>query len=127
MPIAGTSSSAATSTTIHITLLSLAQILIKLVSVAAFCGSIILVETRNARMWKALEQEPIAAVGQWSCLATVFLVLLAAGVSRMCAGRGARSGNESNIEHAKNGWEGSEDRDAETGKEDWNWTVGYAS
>lgn len=119
--IAATCSSATTSTAIHITLLSLVQITTRLASVAAFCGSIIFVETANARKWKGLEQEPFTAVGQWSCLATVFLVLLAAGVSRMGAGRGALSENESNIEHAENDW------DAEAEKEYWNCRVGYAS
>lgn len=144
--VAGTGSSAATSTTIHITVITLVQTFTKLVSVVAFCGSILVVETRNGRTWKAVEQEPFTAVGQWSCLAIVVLVLLAAGVSRMWAGRGAGSAfgviqrleagveepdqakawseNQSSIEHAK---DGSEDRDTELGKEDWDWRIGYAS
>ncbi|KAL9044254.1 MAG: hypothetical protein Q9214_002596 [Letrouitia sp. 1 TL-2023] len=59
--IAGThsvadASAAATSTKIHVTILKLVQFLTQVLSVAAFCGSIVIVGMQNARLWKVLEQ-----------------------------------------------------------------------
>ncbi|KAL9614764.1 MAG: hypothetical protein Q9167_000755 [Letrouitia subvulpina] len=153
--IAGTQSvadaSVATSTKIHVTILKLVQFLTQLLSFAVFCGCVVIVEIQNARRGEVLEQEPFTAVGQWGNLAVVLLVLLAAGVSRAWAGRGARSaivemrGLEEGVEEpdqvqalregesssskkdGKNDWRGSEDRDAETERDDWDWRVGYAS
>lgn len=48
-PFAGAGSSPAKSTTIHITIITLVQTFTKLVSVMAFCGSILVVETRNGQ------------------------------------------------------------------------------
>ncbi|KAI4158095.1 MAG: hypothetical protein LQ342_007769 [Letrouitia transgressa] len=131
----------AMSTKVHVTILKLFQFLTQLLSVAVFCGFIVVIEMQNAHREKILEQEPFTAVGQWGNLAVVLLVLLAAVVSRAWAGRGARSaaveiqrleegveesdqvealseGASSSKKDGKNDWRGSED---------WDWRVGYAS
>ncbi|KAL8755165.1 MAG: hypothetical protein Q9199_003840 [Rusavskia elegans] len=109
------------SVTIQITILRLVQLFTQFVSVSAFCGSVIYQETRRE---SAVELEPFAAVGQWGNVVVVLLVLLAAGLSRIWAGRGARSSAEET-------WsleEGSEELlGGATEKEDWDSRVGYAS
>lgn len=127
-----------TSVKIHITILNVAQLFTQLVSVVAFCGSIIVQERQNARGWSTRSLEPFAAVGQWSNLAVVFLMLVAAGVGRIWAGTGAGSAvveEERRLEEgvqldddAKSDyWRDGEDEDVGTEKEDWDWRVGYAS
>lgn len=138
---------------IHITVLKVVQLFTKIVSVGAFCGSIIFQEKQNAQMWSVLSQEPLVAVGQWDNIAVVLLVLIAAGVSRIWAGTGAGSTaveedcrQEEVIEESEKGkawsrgksslldddaksdyWRDGEDEDVETEKEDWDWRIGYAS
>lgn len=105
-----TDSSEATTTLvkIHMTVLKVVQLLTQLASVGAFCGTVIVSESQNARTWSVLSQEPFGAVGQWSNLAVVLLVLVAAGVGRIWAGTGAA---------------GSAVMEEE---EDWNWRLGCA-
>lgn len=147
------SSEATTSVKIHITMLKVVQIFTQVVSVGVFCGSIINQETQDAQMWSALSQESFEAVGQWSNLAVLLLVLVAAGVSRIWAGSGlgravVLEGRrlEERIEKSEKGkawrrdkssiddadaksvyWEDGEDEDVETEKEDWDGRIGYAS
>ena len=130
--ITADSSEATTSLKNHITMLKVVQIFTQIGSVGAFFGSILVQETQNAREWKLLSQEPFAAVGQWSHLAVVLLVLVAAGVGRIWAGTGAGSAvveeerrleEEFELDYRRDG----EDEDVGTEKEDWDWRVGYAS
>ena len=151
--ITADSSEATTSFKIHITVLKVVQLFTQLVSVGAFCGSMIIQETQNAQEWSALSQEPFVAVEQWGNLAVVLLVLVAAGVSRIWAGTGAGSAVvgeerrlEEGIEESEKGkdwsrgksslddddaksdcWRDGEDEDVEAEKEDWDWRIGYAS
>lgn len=144
---------AVTSVRIHITVLKLVQLFIKLVSVGAFCGSVIVQEKQNAQIWSVLSQDPFAAVGQWGNIAVVLLVLVAAGVRRIWTGTGAGSkvaeenhraeglveeleigkawsrGKKSLLDDdAKSDyWRDGEDEDMETEKVDWDWRIGYAS
>lgn len=151
-PIVTTDSSEATiSVKIHITVLKVVQLFTQFISVGVFCGSIISQETQNAQMWSALSQEPFEAVGQWSNLAVVLLVLVAAGVGRIWVsselgravileGRSLEDGiGKSQASKALNGgkssidgagaktdcWKDGEDDYVETEKEDWR--IGYAS
>lgn len=80
----------------QITILKLVQLITQVSSVAAFGGAILYNEMQEgAEQGALLEQEQFAAVGQWSCVAVVILVLLAAVVSRIWAvderGGGSRS------------------------------------
>ena len=95
-------------------MLKVVQVLTQLIAIAAFCGNIVIMEVQNAQEWDFLSQEHFAAVGQWGNLAVVLLVLVAAGVSRVWARKGAKSAI------VEEGTEGLE-------KEGWNWRVGYAS
>lgn len=104
---------------IQITVLKVVQIFTQLVSVGAFCGSIVIQETQNAQFWSTLSQEPFTAVGQWSNLAVVLLVLVAAGVGRIWAGTGAGSAVVEEERRPKEGIEESEG--------DWDCRIGYAS
>lgn len=113
------SSEATTSAEIHITVLKVVQLFTQLVSVFAFCGCIILRETQNAQVWSTLSQEPFATIGQWSNVAVVLLVLVAAGVGRIWAGSGAGSAVGEEERKLAEGMEELE--------ENWDWRVGYAS
>ena len=113
-------------------MLKVVQLFTQIVSVGAFCYNIIVQETQNARAWTILSQEPFAAVGQWSNLAVVLLVLVAAGIGRIWAGIGARITvveeerrleEEFELDYRRDG----EDEDMGTENEDWDWRVGYAS
>ena len=150
------STEATTPVKIHITVLKLFQLFTQLTSVVAFCCFIIIEETQHAQVWSALSQEPFAAIGQWGSLAVVLLVLVAAGLSRIWAGTGAKSAvvEEEEERTLENGteesekdkawsrrrscldddddaksdcWRDGEDGDVETEKEDWDWRIGYAS
>lgn len=146
------STEATTSVKIHITVLKVVQFFTQLISVIAFCGFTIIEETQHAQEWSVLSQEPFAAIGQWGNLVVVLLVLVAAGLSRIWAGTGAKSGVveeerrlENGIEEPEKGkawsrrensldddaksdcWRDGEDGDVETEKEDWDWHIGYAS
>ncbi|CAO1598531.1 hypothetical protein XANCAGTX0491_002293 [Xanthoria calcicola] len=107
------------SVTIHITVLRLVQLFTQLVSVSAFCGSVIFQETGTD---SAIELEPFAAVGQWGNVVVGLLVLLAAGLSRIWGG--GRDG--SLVAETRKLEEGSE-RENERGSEIWDSRVGYAS
>lgn len=143
----------ANSVNIHISVLKVIQLFTKLVSVGAFFGSIVVQEKQNAQIWSILSQDPFLAVGQCGNIAVVLLVLIAAGVRRIWAGTGAGSTvveenrrPEEIIEESEKGkawsrgknslldddakndyWRDGEDEDVETGKEDWDWRIGYAS
>ena len=122
-------------------------------ALGAFFGSIVVQEKQNAQIWSILSQDPFLAVGQWGNIAVVLLVLIAAGVRRIWAGTGAgstvveenrrpeeiiqesekgkawsRGKNSLLDDDAKNDyWRDGEDEDVETGKEDWDWRIGYSS
>lgn len=103
----------------QITILQLIQFITQLSSVAAFGGAILYNEMQEEVEWALLEQEQFAAVGQWSCVAVVILVLFAAVVSRIWAAN----------EETRSLEKGDERRDEEwwMGVEEWDWRVGYAS
>ena len=102
----------------QITFLQLIQFITQLSSIAAFGGSILYNEISDVKTQVLfLEQEQFAAVGQWSCVAVVILVLFAAVVGRIWAADERRS-----LEN------GDERRDKEwMDMEEWDWRVGYAS
>lgn len=134
-------SSGATSLKIHVTILKLIQLFTQLSSVAAFFGSILHEDAQNTASLKGFGAEPAGAVGQWGNLVVVMLVLLAAGLSWIWGGRGARSTdaemgrngermNELGTYDTLSGGESScssDDIDVEMEKEDWDCRVGYAS
>ncbi|MCJ1230385.1 hypothetical protein MMC12_007058 [Toensbergia leucococca] len=118
---------------INITVLKVLHIISQLIGLFAFLGCIIYQETGNIQLRNAESQESFAAVGQWGNVATVLLVLAAAMISRLWTGRGTRSDGalsggrtcitgDTKLERGDD-----EDGDMETGKEDWDWRVGYAS
>ncbi|MCJ1469200.1 hypothetical protein MMC07_007833 [Pseudocyphellaria aurata] len=113
------SSEATTLVHTHITVLKVVQIFTQIVSSGAFCFSIIIQETQNARWWSTLSQEPFAAVGQWSNLVVVLLVLVAAGVGRIWAGTRASSAATEDERKLK--------EEIEELGGDWDWRIGYAS
>jgi len=76
---------------IHVTILVLIQLLTQLLSVAAFFSSILHEDAQNAAGVKGFGAKSPGAVGQWGNLVVVLLVLLAAGLSWIWGGRGARS------------------------------------
>lgn len=112
------SSEATTLVKKHVTMLKVVQFFTQLISFGAFCGNIIFQEMQNSQAWEDLTQEPFAAVGQWSNLAVVLLVLVAAWLGRILSGEGERRPEE--------GFELDDRRDGED-EEDWDWRVGYAS
>ena len=103
----------------QITILQLIQFITQLSSVAVFGGAILYNEMQEeVQQGALLEQEQFAAVGQWSCVAVVILVLFAAVVSRIWAAN----------EEIRSLEKGDERRDEEwMGVEEWEWRVGYAS
>ncbi|MCJ1469447.1 hypothetical protein MMC07_008080, partial [Pseudocyphellaria aurata] len=120
------SSEAPSSNSIHITVLKVLQVLTQLASAGVFCGTIIYQETQNARAWSILSQEPLAAVGQWSNVAVVLLVLVAAGVGRIWAGTGAGSAVVKEGRMLKKGTEGLDKDGIEESDEESQWRMGYA-
>ena len=91
---------------------------------AAFVGAVLYNEiTLQAQVGALLEQEQFVAVGQWSCVAVVVLVLLAAVVSRIFTAD-ERNGGVENVpaEGIRVLEKGNEKLD-----EEWNCGVGYAS
>ncbi len=133
---------------IHVTVLKVVQYFTQFISAAAFCASIVWQETQEGPAWSELSQEPFAAVGQWSYLAVVLLVLVAAGLSRIWGGKRARSvaveewrpeeeieelekgkvlgRGKNSLDGAKGNWRSNGDEEA-TEKEDWDRRIGYAS
>lgn len=114
----------------QITILQLIQFITQLSSVAASGGSIFCNEiTTGVQKSALLEQEQFAAVGQWSCVAVVILVLFAAVVSRIWAAD-ERSGGFGGVaaQEIRSLEKGDEWCDKEwMGMEEWDWRVGYAS
>ena len=114
----------------QITILQLIQFITQLSSVAAFGGAILYNEIpEEAQEGALLDQEQFAAVGQWSCVAVVILVLFAALVGRIWAAdeRGGGVGIVA-AEEIRSLEKGDERRDEEwMGMEEWDWRVGYAS
>ena len=115
------------SVTVHITVLRLVQLFTQLVSVSAFCGSVIYQEMGTD---SAIELEPFAAVGQWGNMVVVLLVLLAAGLSRIWSG--SRDGSliaatRKLEEGSERGNERGNKRGNKRGSEMWDSRVGYAS
>ena len=123
-----------------ITVLTLIQLTTQIISAVAFCLFVIIEDFWNQSVWDALEHEPLAAVGQWSSIAVVLMVLLAAGVSRTLGGRGAKAAivtarsleagadDSGTIVCSSAGgspMEGVDPVDPEM--ETWDWRVGYAS
>lgn len=114
----------------QITILQLIQLVTQLSSVAACGGGILYIEITNKAQHKLLlEQEEFAAVGQWSCVTVVILVLFAAVVGRVWAADERHGGVESvAFEEIWSAERGDERCDEEwMGMEDWDWRVGYAS
>ena len=97
-----------------VTVLKLIQLFTQVISAVAFCLFVIIEDFWNRSVWNALEREPLAAVGQWSSLAIVLMVLLAAGVSRTMEGMDSDG-------------QATEDDGVDLEKETWDWRVGYAS
>lgn len=140
---------AATSVKYPVTVLKLVQLLTQIISAVVFCLFVIIEDFWNSSVWDVLEREPLAAVGQWSSLAVVLMVLLAAGVSRTLGGRGAKdavvnarglaagAGDSETVagfteggsptEGMESDGETAEDDGVDLGKEIWDWRVGYAS
>lgn len=114
----------------QITILQLIQFITQLSSVAASGGSILYNEiTTGVQKSAFLEQEQFAAVGQWSCVAVVILVLFAAVVSQIWAAD-ERSGGFGGVaaQEIRSLEKGDEWCDKEwMGMEAWDWRVGYAS
>lgn len=114
----------------QITILQLIQFITQLSSVAAFVGAILNNEiTEEAQRGALLEQEHFAAVGQWSCVAVVILVLFAVVVSQIWATdeKGGGVGNVA-VEEIRSLERGDKRRDEEwMDTEEWDWRVGYAS
>ena len=115
----------------QISVLQIIQFTIQLSAVAAFGGSILYIEISDAVSEAASMErgEQFTAVGQWSCVAVVLLVLFAAVVSRLW-GASERNGKFGNIATKKirriqmsDEWYDEE----WTGIEEWDWRVGYAS
>ena len=112
------SSEATTLVKKHVTMSKVVEFVTQFVSFGALCCNIIFQEMQNSQAWEYLSQESFAAVGQWSNLAVVLLVLVAAGLGRILSGEGERRPEE--------GFELDDRRDGED-EEDWDWRVGYAS
>ena len=112
---AATAPSEATGPKPCITTFALIRFLTQFVGVVVFCGSIVLQEASNAPDWGIMEVEEFAAVGQWSNLAVVVLVLLAGVIRRIWGG----GGNESavveigRLEQGEEKLDGVEDEDVE--------------
>ena len=123
--VSNPSSSEMTSPRTRITILTIFQFFTQFASVVAFAGSVIYLESNHDRGGINAESEPFAAVGQWSNLAVVLLVLLAAAISRIWGGSGDKdmAAEPRRLED----WRISEDGNVEREREDWDWRVGYAS
>lgn len=131
----------ATTAKYPITVLKLIQLTTQIISAVAFCLFVIIEDFWNRSVWDALEHEPLAAVGQWSSLVVVLMVLLAAGVGRILGRRGAKdavvkargldaslNGDGSLMDGMKNNEEPAEDDDGmDLEMQTWDWRVGYAS
>ena len=108
----------------RITVLHLVQFILQFSSLAACVGAILSAEITEAAEGQVslLEREQFAAVGQWSCVAVVVLVLFAAVVGQIWGGGFQRS----TVDEIK-----SLEKDIErgdktlVGTEDWHWRVGY--
>ena len=118
--LASNSSEATSSVKVHFTVLKVVQRFTQLVSVGVFCGSIIQQETQNAHEWSVLSQESFVAVGQWSNLALVLLVLVAARLRRIWA---RLNYNDTRSDY----WRDNSNEHMETENDDWDWRIGYAS
>lgn len=114
----------------QITILQFIQIITQFSSLVASGGSILYSEiTSGIDQGALLEQEQFAAVGQWSCVAVVILVLFAAVISRIWAAD-ERSGGFGGVavEEIRSLEKGDEWRNKEwISMEEWDWRVGYAS
>ena len=128
-----TSDGIAPLTKVEITILILLQLVSQLICLFAFLGSIIYDETGNAQIRNAQSQESFSAVGQWSHVAVVLLVISAAVIGRYWTGRRDKkddtlSGGKTSITgDTTNGPRGVENGDEEIGEKDWDWHIGYAS
>ena len=132
-----------------VTVLKLIQLSTQIISAVAFCLFIVIEDFWNRSVWDALELEPLAAVGQWSSIVIVLMVLLAAGVSWTLGGRGTKdagvnargpdagpgdsekvacsSEGGSPIDGTEFDGETAEDDGGDVEKQTWDWRVGYAS
>ncbi|KAG7006820.1 hypothetical protein G7Y79_00013g035920 [Physcia stellaris] len=132
-----------------VTVLELIQLFTQTFSAVSFCLFVVIEDFCNHSVWSALERESLAAVGQWSSLVVVLMVLLAAGVSRTLGRRDATDtsidvlgpdAEAENIETVARSSVGgkptegiryhvetSEDDDVDSESEIWDWRVGYAS
>ncbi|MCJ1475805.1 hypothetical protein MMC13_004469 [Lambiella insularis] len=114
---------------VQITSLQLIQLVTQLCSIAAFGGAVLYTEIRYMGAQWVLEQEQFAAVGQWSCVAVIILVLFAAVINRIWAAdeRGGVVGSVT-AQKSRSSGRGDKRRDEEwMGREEWDWRVGYAS
>ena len=98
----------------------------------AFGGSVIYLESNHDRGGINAESEPFVAVGQWSNLAVVLLVLLAAAIGRIWGGSGDKGAAEEPrmLEEAREVSDSAKALSAgksEREGEDWDFRVGYAS
>ena len=108
----------------HVTVLQLVQFILQLSSLAACVGTILSTEITEAAEGQVplLEQEQFAAVGQWSCVAVVILVLFAAVLGQVWGGGFERSAVDEIKSSKKDIERGDKTR---VGTEDWHWRVGY--
>ena len=140
-----TGSSEATDPKPCITIFTLVRFWTQFISVVVFCGSIVYLEVSNAPSWSTMELESFAAIGQWSNLAVVLLVLLAAVIRQLWNGGGTESAVIESMQRVEDGGPCSnnvtaldasmsntedlvgQDEDVETEVKDWSWRIGYAS
>ena len=104
--------------------------------VAFFCGGVIITEALNGPAWRTTELESFSAVGQWSNLGIVMLVMLAA-VIRKILGEDKATNPVIEMQELEEGGENLHEAEAlnvsdsnvknEEEGEDWDWRVGYAS
>ena len=140
---------AATSTRYPVTILKLIQLFTQIISAVAFCLFVVIEDFCNHTVWSALEREPLAAVGQWSSLVVVLMVLVAAALSHILGGRRGKdavanargpnggagdtdtvacsSGGRCLMGGMESDGEPAEDDGADLEQQTWDWRVGYAS
>ena len=132
-----------------VTVLKMLQLFTQIISAVAFCLFVVIEDICNSSVWNALEREPLAAVGQWSSLVVVLMVLAAAGVSHILGGRGGKdavanargpdggAGDSDTVAFSSAGrclmdgmesdGEPAEDDGSDLEKQTWDCRVGYAS
>ena len=124
-----TASSKTASPKTSITTFTLVRALTQFIGFVVFCGSLVYLEVSHAPRWSASEAELFAAVGQWSNVAVVLLVLLAAVIRRIWSGSEAESTDIDmrGLEEEGQISDSVETEDVEFECKDWDQRFGYAS